>query len=76
LQETYLPRRNAQFTVAPELETSAFVVADGMVIFHGPCQIGRYHAGGAFNGKAENDPREASPLRPGSARPPQPYLAL
>jgi hypothetical protein len=133
LQETYLPRHNAQFTVAPELEASAFVDAkgidianvlciqedrivgadntvrykgvtlqipasphrhhyvkthvrvhhypdDSMAIFHGPREIGRYHAGGALQGEVKIDPREASPLRPGSgyavARPPHAGLAL
>jgi hypothetical protein len=32
LQEVYLPRHNAQFTVAPELEASAFVDAAGIDI--------------------------------------------
>lgn len=54
---------------------------DSMAIFHGPREIGRYHAGGALHGEAQEaqkDPREASLLRPGyaSASPPQPSLTL
>ena len=37
LQEVYLPRHNAQFTVAPELEASAFVAADGLDIANVLC---------------------------------------
>jgi Helix-turn-helix domain len=133
LQETYLPRHNAQFMVAPELAASAFMPVagfdvanvlciqadrvvgadntvsykkmtlqippsphrhhyvkthvrvhhypdDSLAIFHGPREIGRYHAGGALKGEGKIDPREASLLRPGScyasASPPQAGLAL
>ena len=37
LQETYLPRHNAQFTVTPELEASAFVDAKGIDIANVLC---------------------------------------
>lgn len=37
LQETYLPRHNAQFMVAPELEASAFVDAKGIDIANVLC---------------------------------------
>jgi len=133
LRETYLPRHNTQFMVAPEMEASAYMPVSGhdlanvlclqedrvvgadncvhyrkmtlqippsplrhhyvkmhvrvhhypddsMAIFHGPREIGRYCAGGALQQKGQDEPREASPLRPGSgsavASPPQPCLAL
>ena len=37
LQETYLPRHNAQFMVAPELEASAYVAAKGLDIANCLC---------------------------------------
>ena len=53
---------------------------DSLAIFHGPREIGRYLPGGALKTEAQNDPREARPLRPGSgyavASPAQPCLAL
>jgi Helix-turn-helix domain len=133
LQDTYLPRHNAQFMIAPELPASAFMPVagfdignvlciqedrivgadntvsykkmtlqippspyrhhyvkthvrvhhypdDSLAIFHGPREIGRYHAGGALKGEIKIDPREASLLRPASgyavASPPQADLAL
>lgn len=133
LQDVYLPRHNAQFMVAPEVEASAFVDAggvdianvlciqedrvvgadnsvrykaitlqippsphrhhyvkthvrvhhypdDSLAIFHGPREIGRYHAGGALKPDEKNDPRETNLLRSGSgdavASPPQPCLTI
>lgn len=132
LQETYLPRHNAQFMVAPEIEESAYVAAagidianvlciqvgrivspdntvsykamtlqippspyrhhfvkanvrvhlypdDSLAIFHGPREIGRYHANGKLQGEIKNNKCQASPLRPGSGYavvgPAQPCLA-
>ena len=53
---------------------------DSMAIFHGPREIGRYHAGGALWCDPQNEPCDGSPLRPGSgyavASPPQPAIAL
>jgi hypothetical protein len=42
---------------------------DSMAIFHGPREIGRYHAGGALQGEIKIDPREARPLRLGPGYP-------
>lgn len=132
LEQTYLPRHNAQFMVAPELEASAYVTAagidianmlciqvdrivgsdntvrykamtlqippspyrhhyvkthvrvhqypdDSLAIFHGPREIGRYHANGDLHGEIKSNKCQASPLRPGSgyavASPAQPCLA-
>lgn len=132
LIEDYLPRHNAQFAVAPEIEASAFVPIpgfdidnilciqedrvvgsdntvrykgmalqippspfrhhyvkmhvrvhhypdDSLAIFHGPRQIGRYHADGTIWHEVQNYPCEASLLRPGSGYavtgPAQPCLA-
>ena len=50
---------------------------DRLAIFHGPREIGRYLPGGALKTEAQNDPREARPLRPGSGpAPATPSLAL
>jgi hypothetical protein len=132
LQEEYLPRHNAQFMVAPALETSAFVPVPGfdidnilciqedrivggdntvryngmvlqippspyrhhyvkthvrvhhypdnsLAIFHGPREIGRYHADGTPKGEAKIAKSETRLLRNGpgyaGAAPTQPCLA-
>jgi hypothetical protein len=39
---------------------------DSLAIFHGPREIGRYHAGGTLKGVVQTAKCESSPLRPGS----------